>query len=59
VTVCPATTGLGLTRTTTADVLDAAHAGAASGVNMATVAANKSAAMMRTGRMATSPRRNA
>src|SRR6266700_3408422 len=55
VTVCPATTGLGLTWTTTGVVVDAAHAGAASGVSMATVTANRRAAMMRTGRIATSP----
>src|SRR6266496_3978226 len=55
VTVCPATTGLGLTWTTAGVVVDAAHAGVASGVSMATVAANKRAAMMRTGRIATSP----
>src|SRR6266487_6844784 len=55
VTASPATAGLGLTWMTTGGVVDAARAGAASGVSTATIAANRRLALMRTGRMATSP----
>jgi hypothetical protein len=55
VTECPATTGLGLAWTTTAMLEVVAEAGVAATVSMAAVAANKSAAMMRTGRMVISP----
>jgi hypothetical protein len=57
VTECPATTGLGLASTTTAvPVVEVvAEAGAAATVSMAAVAANRSVAMVRTGRMVISP----
>src|SRR6266540_4089330 len=55
VTVSPAAIELGLTWTLAGGVVGAAHAGAASSVSVPTVAANTRAAMMRTGRMATSP----
>jgi hypothetical protein len=55
VTVCPAMTGLGLAWTTTAMLVEAAEAGAAATVSSPAVAANRSAAMMRIGRMVISP----
>jgi hypothetical protein len=59
VTECPATTGLGLAWTTTAVLKVVAEAGAAATVSMAAVAANKSVAMIRTGRMVISPEERA
>src|SRR5215211_7321357 len=56
VTVCPARTGLGLTWTATGGVVDAAQAGAAETVSSPAVAANRSVAMVRIGRMVISPR---
>jgi hypothetical protein len=51
VTAWPATTGLGLTWTTTGGVMGAAHAGAACSVSIPTMAANMTAAMILAGRM--------
>jgi hypothetical protein len=54
VTVWPAVTGLGLAWTATGGVRDSADAGAASSVSIPTVAANRTAAVILAGRMATS-----